>query len=66
MQRILLRENKIYREKEHFWIVGMNQALVILYIELVSMGSVRSTLVEPMNVFRVANSKRCDPNNGST
>lgn len=54
MQRILLRENKIDREKEHFWIVGMNQALVILYIELVSMGSVRSTLVEPMNVFRVA------------
>ncbi|WP_029906772.1 JAB domain-containing protein [Prevotella sp. 10(H)] len=54
MQRILLRENKIDREKEHFWIVGMNQALVILYIELVSMGSVKSTLVEPMNVFRVA------------
>jgi len=54
MQRILLRENKIDREKEHFWIVGMNQALVILYIELVSMGSVRATLVEPMNVFRVA------------
>lgn len=54
MQRILLRENKIDREKEHFWIVGMNQALVILYIELVSMGSVKTTLVEPMNVFRVA------------
>jgi DNA repair protein RadC len=54
MQRILLRENKIDREKEHFWIVGMNQASVILYIELVSMGSVKSTLVEPMNVFRVA------------
>lgn len=54
MQRILLRENKIDREKEHFWIVGMNAAAMILYIELVSMGSVRSTLVEPMNVFRVA------------
>ncbi len=54
MQRILLRENKIDREKEHFWIVGMNVAGVILYIELISMGSVRATLVEPMNVFRVA------------
>lgn len=54
MQRILLRENKIDREKEHFWIVGLNESLVLLYIELVSMGSVRSTLVEPMNVFRVA------------
>ena len=54
MQRILLRENKIDREKEHFWIIGINQALVILYIELVSMGSVKSVQVEPMNVFRVA------------
>lgn len=54
MQRILLRENKIDREKEHFWIVGMNIAGVILYIELVSMGSVKGTMVEPMNVFRVA------------
>lgn len=54
MQRILLRENDIDREKEHFWIVGMNLAGVILYIELISMGSVRATTVEPMNVFRVA------------
>lgn len=54
MQRILLRENDIDREKEHFWIVGMNLAGVILYIELISMGSVRATTVEPMNVYRVA------------
>ena len=54
MQRILMRENKIDREKEHFWIVGMNPGGVLLYIELVSMGSVKGTLVEPMNVFRVA------------
>lgn len=54
MQRILLRENKIDREKEHFWMIGLNMANVILYIELVSMGSVRATHVEPMNVYRVA------------
>lgn len=54
MQRILLRENKIDREKEHFWIIGMNLAGYILYIELISLGSVRETPVEPMNVFRVA------------
>lgn len=54
MQRILLRENKIDREKEHFWMIGLNMANVILYIELVSMGSVRATQVEPMNVYRVA------------
>jgi len=54
MQRILLRENKIDREKEHFWIIGMDMADYILYIELVSLGSVKSTIVEPMNVYRFA------------
>ena len=54
MKRILLRDNKIDREKEHFWMIGLNMANIILYIELVSMGSVKATQVEPMNVFRVA------------
>ncbi|WP_127959725.1 JAB domain-containing protein [Serratia microhaemolytica] len=54
MQRILLRDNKIDREKEHFWIIGMNLAGYILYIELVSLGSVSATVIEPMNVYRIA------------
>lgn len=54
MQRILLRDNKIDREKEHFWIIGMNQLGYILYIELISLGSIRETPAEPMNVYRVA------------
>lgn len=54
MQRVLLRDNKIDRDKEHFWIIGMNQAGFILYIELIALGSYRSVDVEPMNVFRVA------------
>lgn len=54
MQRILQRENKIDQEKEHFWIIGMNLSGYILYIELVSLGSVKATVIEPMNVFRVA------------
>ncbi|MEN9919437.1 MAG: hypothetical protein RL662_1873 [Bacteroidota bacterium] len=54
MQRILLRDNKIDQEKEHFWIIGMNNGGYIVYIELISLGSSTKTLVEPMNVFRVA------------
>lgn len=54
MQRILIRENKIDKEKEHFWVVGMDTGAKILYIELVGLGTVRNVLVEPMNVFRVA------------
>lgn len=54
MQRILLRENKIDKEKEHFWIIGMNEAGYILYIELIALGSVKAVNIEPMNVYRVA------------
>ena len=54
MQKILLRENNIDQEKEHLWIIGMSTSNKILFIELVSLGSVNATTVEPMNVFRVA------------
>lgn len=54
MQRVLQRENKIDRDKEHFWIIGMNEAGFILYIELIALGTVRSVPIEPMNIFRVA------------
>ncbi|OCG34916.1 hypothetical protein [Gilliamella apicola] len=42
MQRVLLRENKIDQEKEHLWIIGMNQAGYILYIELIALGSYKN------------------------
>ncbi|WP_051916679.1 MULTISPECIES: JAB domain-containing protein [unclassified Serratia (in: enterobacteria)] len=54
MQRILLRENKIDQEKEHLWMIGMNEAGYILYIELVALGTFRAVNIEPMNVFRIA------------
>ena len=54
MQEVLLREEKIDQEKEHFWIIGLASNNMIQFIELVSLGSVNATLVEPMNVFRVA------------
>jgi DNA repair protein RadC len=54
MQEILLREEKIDQEKEHLWMIGLATNNRILYLELVSLGSVKATTVEPMNVFRVA------------
>lgn len=54
MQRVLLRENKIDREKEYLWMIGMNQAGYILYLELIALGSYKSVNIEPINVFRVA------------
>lgn len=54
MQRILARANKIDRNKEHFWTVGLNSGNQIIYIELISLGNTRMVPVEPMQVFRVA------------
>nr|VFJ44237.1 MAG: RadC-like JAB domain-containing protein [Candidatus Kentron sp. DK] len=54
MQKILLREAKIDREKEHFWIVGLDADNRILFIELVALSGVTSGTVKPMEVFRVA------------
>jgi DNA repair protein RadC len=54
MQQVLMRENKIDRNKEHFWTIGLDNANRILYIELISLGTSTSAPVEPMQVYRVA------------
>lgn len=58
MQRILLREEKIDQDREHFWVVGMANNNRILFIELISLGAVNKTIVEPMEVFSLALQKR--------
>lgn len=58
MQRILLRENKIDRNREHFWVIGLENNNRILFIELISLGTVNKTLAEPMEVFSLALQKR--------
>ncbi|MGD1839966.1 MAG: JAB domain-containing protein [Thermonemataceae bacterium] len=54
MQQVLLRENKIERGQEHFWVIGLDSQNKILFIELISLGSLTQALVEPPEVFRVA------------
>ena len=58
MQRILMREEKVDRGREHFWTISLDNANKILSIELVSMGSFRATIVEPMEVFSIPLQKR--------
>lgn len=58
MQQVLLHENKFDQDKEHFWLVCMAQNNRILMIELISLGSVKNTVVEPMDVFSFALQKR--------
>ncbi|WP_431121050.1 JAB domain-containing protein [Flagellimonas flava] len=54
MQQILLRENKIRRNQEHFWVVGLNGKNKIQFIELVALGAVNRVNVDPPDVFRMA------------
>jgi len=54
MRQILLRENKIRQSQEHFWIVGLNQANKIHFIELVALGSSNRMKINPREAFRIA------------
>ncbi len=47
-------ENEIDRMKEKCWVVGLNTRNFIVYVELVSIGTLNSSLVHPREVFRFA------------
>ncbi|ASS50998.1 MAG: DNA repair protein [Candidatus Fluviicola riflensis] len=54
MQKVLLRENKIRRNQEHFWVIGLDTNNKILFIELISLGAVNRVQVNAPEVFRMA------------
>ncbi|WP_242528023.1 JAB domain-containing protein [Allomuricauda sp. CAU 1633] len=54
MQQILLRENKIRRNQEHFWVVGLNNENKILFVELIGLGAHNRVNADPPDVFRMA------------
>jgi DNA repair protein RadC len=59
MQRLLEREKRLDRSREHFWTIGLDNRSKILYIELVSIGTANKTLAEPMEVYSIALQKKC-------
>lgn len=54
MRRVLLRENKLGQQKEHFWVIGLAASSKILYIELVGLGSISAAIINPLEVFNLA------------
>ncbi len=54
MQQILLRENRIERGKEHFWVICLSNSNKILLIELTSLGTASQTLVDATEIFSFA------------
>lgn len=51
---ILVSENEVDQDKEHFWITGLNADGTIKFIELVSLGVLNGSMVHPREVFRMA------------
>ncbi len=58
MQGILLREQKIDQDREHFWTISLNNANQLLAVELIGLGTVNSVAVKPMEVFSLPLQKR--------
>ncbi|WP_420572929.1 JAB domain-containing protein [Kordia sp.] len=53
MQQILLRQNKIRRAQEHFWVVGLKADNTILFVELIAIGAQNRVNASPPDVFRM-------------
>ena len=53
-QAIQGAENEIDRAKEKCWTMGLNTKNFIVYVELVSMGTLNASLIHPREVFRFA------------
>ena len=54
MRTILKKEHPVDQDKEHFWVIGRDNKNRIKYLELVSLGTLNSSLVHPREVFRYA------------
>lgn len=54
MQQILLQDEELDRDKEHFWVMGLMSDGLIHYIELISLGILNAAPVHPREVFRLA------------
>jgi DNA repair protein RadC len=58
MQEVLMRENKINRNKEHLWVIALSKSNNILLIELVALGTIKAVPVEPIEIFSLILQKR--------
>ncbi len=54
LRKILNQEDSLSREREHFWVITLNNRNRVKFVELVSMGTINHTVVYPREVFRRA------------
>lgn len=59
MQAVLLRQSRIHRMREYFWVIGLDTDSNIQYLELVAVGKLNSVNVDPVEIFSFAVQKKC-------
>ena len=52
IRKILLKLDRLERNKEHFFLISLNTRNKVKFVELVSIGTVNASLVHPREVFR--------------
>lgn len=59
MRQILLRENRVSRQREHLWTIGLSEEYKMMYVELIAFGIPVKTKIQPMEIYRLALQKDC-------
>ncbi len=60
MLKILAREEGLGIEQEHFWVVGLASDHMLLFVELISLGTNNRFIVEPREVFYTSTNKNTE------
>jgi DNA repair protein RadC len=60
MQPILLRENKMRRRQEYFWIAGIDAKRHLVFIELLALGAENRLIIKAPEAYRMAIYKLAD------
>jgi DNA repair protein RadC len=53
MRQILLRENKLSRQREHLWTIGLDQEFKLLFVELIAFGIPVKDQVQPTEIYKL-------------
>lgn len=54
LKKILEKEDRLSRDKEHFWVITVNARNRVRYVELASLETMNASLVHPREIFRRA------------
>lgn len=59
MRQVLLRQNKLRRNREYFWTIGLSEKSDIEYLELIAIGKLNIVHIDPVEILTFAVQKRC-------